>query len=275
VGIGVKVFISGACVSENIYTLIDPTVLSEAEFETHVVAALTCVYGEYFCIPFRGGFVFDGDLHLADLALIHRNLSHWFVIEVELVSHSLLSHVVPQVRCFEYGAPQTTCVDYLCRYVPGLTAQQAETFVKFVPRSVAVVANRAEATWSEILRAVNTQFMSVSVFTKQDGSLALETDGALYVPHVSLGFFYYNALNRSIRLDRGCGLAEGVIQIQDPFGSVGLWTARASEDAIWITKNVGDPGLEDRTMLQMLRTQSGTLTLRSPAMSLTQQGPLK
>jgi hypothetical protein len=260
-----KIFISGACQPENIFTLMDPTAFSEAEFEAHVVSALSCVYKDYFCIPFRGGFKFDEDVHVADLALVHKAFSHWFVIEVELVSHSLHSHVVPQVRCFEFGAPQKSCVDYLCRYIPTMTQKHAESLLKYVPRSVAVIANRADQLWTDVLRGVNTQFMAVSVFSKHDGGFALETDGSLYVPRESLGFFTYSALSRSIRMARGCGLAEGVIQIQDPYGNVGLWTARASEDALWITKNSGDPGLEDRIMLQMLRTASGELTLRRPA----------
>jgi hypothetical protein len=120
-GAGMKVFVKGSCTPENTYTLADPTTFSKGEFESHVLAALRCVYPEYYCIPFRGGFEFDGDTHEADLALIHREFSHWFILEVELVSHSLHSHVVPQVRCFQYGNPLDSCSDHLCRHVPNMT----------------------------------------------------------------------------------------------------------------------------------------------------------
>jgi hypothetical protein len=107
--------------------------------------------------------------------------------------------------------------------------------------------------------------MAVSVFSRSDGGYALETDGSLNVPDVSLGFFSYSAVNRTIRVSLSCGLPEGVIQIEDPYGSLGLWTVRASEDALWVTKNAGDPGIADRVLLQILRTQTGKLALRLPS----------
>ena len=260
-----KVFVGGACDRDNIFTLMDQTAFSESEFESHVVAALNCVYKDYLCIPFRGAFRFEGETHIADLALIHRNLAHWFVIEVELISHSLHGHVVPQVRSFKYGVPQNSCIDSLCKYVPNLSREQAQSFLEFVPRTVAVVANRPDRTWSEVLRAIDSQFIAVSVFERYDGFNAFETEGSLYAPSVSLGFFTYSASTRSFRMDRSCGLSEGVVQIQDPSGNVGLWTVRSSQDALWLTKNVGDPGLEDRGMFQMLKSDIGAITLRSPS----------
>lgn len=263
-GLRMRVFIGGECRPENLFSLVDPTEFSEAEFETHVYSALKCVYKDYYCIPFGGSFEFDGDVKVADLALIHKTFSHWFVIEVELVSHSLHNHVVPQVRCFQYGKPRNTCIQYLCRYIPGCSEAQAQTLMNFVPRSVAVVANRTEPEWVNALRSVNVQFMAVSVFKGHDDRFAFETDGSLNVPHVSLGFFTYSAATRTIRMDRSCGMPEGVVQIEDPYGSVGLWTVRGSEDALWVTKNLGDPGFRDRVLLQVLRTQTGKLTLRLP-----------
>lgn len=260
-----KIFVSGACEAQNIFTLVDPTSFSEKDFELHTLGALRCVYPDYHCVPFRGGFEFDGHVYEADLALVHKNLTHWFVLEIELVSHSLYAHVIPQVRSFRYGKPLSSCVDYLCRFVPGLSEAHAESLVRFVPYSVAVVANRAEPDWATALRSLDVQFMTVSVFNCCNGNFAHETEGSLYVPHLSLGFYNYSAADRSIRLDHSCGLAEGVVQMEDPSGSTGLWTIRATEDALWVTKNTGDPGLPDNRMLQVLKTQTGKLTLRLTA----------
>ena len=48
-----------------------------------------------------------------DLALVANDLSHWFVVEVELLSHSLDGHVLPQMRCLKYGEPQLGCVEII------------------------------------------------------------------------------------------------------------------------------------------------------------------
>ena len=259
-----RTFVNGACEPANIFAQVDPTSFSEAEFEVHVLQAFRCVYRDYHCIPFRGGFAFEGVRHEADLALVHRTFSHWYVIEVELLAHSLHAHVIPQVRCFRYGNPLESCVDYLVRFIPDMSEARAEALIKFVPYAVAVVANRFDLDWSSTLRAVETQLLTVSVFEKHDGTFAHETEGALYFTRESLGFHLYSALDRSFRLNRNCGLTEGELQIEDPLGNVGLWTVRLSSDALWVTKNVGDPGLPDKTMLQLLRTQTGRLTLRVP-----------
>ena len=259
-----RTFVNGTCEPANIFAQVDPTSFSEAEFEVHVLKAFQCIFSDYHCIPFRGGFEFESVRHEADLALVHRNFSHWYVLEVELLSHSLHGHVVPQVRCFRYGAPLESCVDYLVRFIPDMTDARAEALVRFVPYTVAVIVNRFDLEWQSSLKVVETQLLTVSIFEKLDGSFALEAEGTLYIPRESLGFFVYSALDRSIRLSRKCGLAEGEVQIEDPYGGVGLWTVRAASDTLWVTKNVGDPGLPDNSMLQVLRTQTGKITLRLP-----------
>jgi len=72
----------------------------------------------YRCIPFRADFSFDNQVKRSDLALVHQSLSHWFVVEIELVSHSLMGHVVPQVRCFRYGEPFSIVREPLVRGDP-------------------------------------------------------------------------------------------------------------------------------------------------------------
>lgn len=257
-------FIGGACRPDTIYSLVDPTMFTELEFEQHVRAALECVYRDYHCIPFRGVFQFDGDTNVADLALIHKQFKHWFVIEVELVSHSLYGHVIPQVRSFQYGTPADSCAEQIGDGVPQCDIKQARTLLKFVPKSVAVVANRADKNWIEVLRGHNVQFVAVSIFKTTYGGYALETEGSLDEPSVSLGFFTYSATNRAIRVSLSCGLPIGELQIEDPYGTVGSWTVRAAPDALWITKNAGDPGFEDNTLLQIIRKRTGKLTLRIP-----------
>ena len=262
-----RTFISGACTADKIYSLVDPSGFSEDHFEQHVMAALTCVYPEYHCVPFRGGFAFDENSFEADLALVHKSFSHWFVIEVELLSHSLQHHVLPQVRAFRFGRPLESCVTYLCRHIPNVDASRAYSLLRYVPKNVAVIANRQDAEWAATLRGCDVQFLSVSIFERADGTIAHETEGSLYVPHQSLGFFSYYSPARSFRMPLGAEFDEGDIQIEDPFGVVGLWTVRYAKDAVWVTKQVGDPGIPNKSLLQVLRTHTGRITMRLPAAS--------
>lgn len=141
-----RTILTGDCEPDNIFRLIDPTQFVEIDFEAEVVKALTCLLPEYECGVFAGNFVHEGERRSADLALIHKTMSHWFVVEVELAGHSLTQHVLPQVRCFRYGEAEESCVTSLCRGFSALSRSQAETVLKFLPRYVAVVRRRAKIT---------------------------------------------------------------------------------------------------------------------------------
>lgn len=259
-----RIFVAGQCKTENLFHVVDPTTFSEVEFEAEVVAALRCAYPDYHCGVFRGSFRLDGERRGADLALIHRTFSHWFVVEVELISHSLERHVLPQVRCFRYGEPEPECVTSLCNGFPAIERGRAESLIRYVPRSVVVVANRFDSTWANALRALDVQMLVVSVFEDQGGRRGHELDGKLEVAKESLGFAIYSAIDKSLRLPKSTSLPLGDIQIEDPFGISAVWAVRATDTALWITRKVGDPGLPHNEYVQVIRTIDGRITLRLP-----------
>jgi hypothetical protein len=260
----VRVLIVGECRPENVFRFLDPSEFLEAEFEPEVIRALCCAFPDYLCGVFRGCFLLEGVRCKSDLALIHKSLSHWFVIEVELVAHSLQSHVLPQVRCFRFGEPEEACVKSLCRAFPQLDVGQAKSLLRYIPRSVAVVANRFDPTWEIALRGLDVQLLIVSVFKDIGGGTAREIHGRLQVTRESVGFAKYSAIDRSLRLSKSCGLAVGDIRVEDPRGVAAIWTVREGNNTLWITKRSGDPGLPHDEYIQILRTFDGRITLKLP-----------
>ncbi len=257
-----KYFLVGECKKENVFQLVDPTQFLEVEFEAEVVKALTCLLPDYFCGVFAGTFKLDGQRRSSDLALIHRHFTHWFVIEVELTSHSFESHVLPQVRCFQYGEPEDSCITSLCRGFKGLDADRAKSILQHVPRFVAVVANRAEPQWEAQLRAVEVQMLTVSVLRDYQGRSGYEMEGKLNVQRESIGFAKYSAPDNSLRLPKSCGLPVGQIQIEDPFGVVATWVVREDGNTLWITKEKGFISLGHDSYVQVIRTIEGRLSLK-------------
>src|SRR5712691_2053095 len=110
-----KIILIGDCAPDRIYRMSDPYAPYENEFELAVAKILSCIYSTYHCVMFSGGFLYGDRLYRPDLALVSKDLSHWFVLEVELVSHSLERHVLPQALAFRYGDPQQDCVTLLAR----------------------------------------------------------------------------------------------------------------------------------------------------------------
>lgn len=257
-----KQFSDIGCSREGVFRQLDPTGFVEIEFESEVVRALTCLLPDYLCGVFAGSFVFDNERRAADLALLHKSLSHWFVVEVELASHSLDAHVLPQVRCLRFGEAEETCITSLCRAFVGLSRGEAELILKYVPRFAAVVVNQLDAEWEAILKALDVQLLVVSVFADSNGRRAHELDGHLHVARESIGFATYSARDRSLILPKTCGLPTGPLQIEDIYGITAIWISRENGDTLWVTKEHGTPDLTHGSYVQVIRTFDGRISLR-------------
>lgn len=256
--------IVGDCLAKNIFNQMDPDIPLEAEFESVVVRALTCLYKGYRCFRFTGGFEYEGKCYEPDLALVASDYSHWFVIEVELITHSLDGHVMPQVRCFQYGTPKPECSIILAREL-GISHEHAKSIVEYVPRSVAVIANRHNETWEIKLQAHTIPLLTVALFRTPDGGEAIELNGRLDVLKENLGFGTYSSIDRSLLFSDIIRLPEGQVQITDPNGTVGLWNVLRQGSAIWVTKDEGTPDIGDQSFLQLIRSFDGELVLRPTA----------
>lgn len=258
-----RTILVNGCSPDRVFGLMDPDAPTEEELETSVQAALNCAYPSYRCEPFRGSFRYDDRVYQPDLALIARDLSHWFIIEVELTSHSFDGHVLPQVKAFRYGAPQPDCKTWL-KGIMNVDAKQLDTFLTLVPRAVAVIANRRDPSWQPILRSHDIQYLTVSAFRSANKIEAIEIDGSLEVVSKSLGFGQYSAVDRSLKFPKGTRLPSGEIQLNEPSGSVATWSVTDGTDALWVTKKVGSPSLANDNFVQLIQTVDGRLSLRIP-----------
>lgn len=260
-----KRLLTGECNEDNIFQLVDPTMFVEIDFEAEVVKALTCLFPDYWCGVFAGMFILEGERRSADLALIHKSLSHWFVVEVELAGHSLDGHVLPQVRCFRYGEADQTCASSLLAAFSFLNREQANALLAYIPRYVAVVGNMPDPKWAGALRALDVQYLTVSVYRDRNGRSAHEVEGRLIARTESLGFARFSAIDNCLRINKGCGLPPGAVQIIDQFGNPALWTIREASGVLWISKDRGPALLEHEGYVQIIRTFDGRISLRPSA----------
>ncbi len=254
----------GDCVLERQFVLADPDSTLEVEFEASAVKALNCFYPQHQCIVFGGSFLYEDKISKPDLALVARDLSHWFVIEVELASHSLEKHVLPQVRAFRYGEPQPDCSMILARELD-IPLSAAQTLVRLVPRGTAVVANRPDAAWEQALAAIPAQYVSLTKFRTLTGDEAVEIEGHLETDTRHLGFGTYSAVDRSFRFSTLVEVSDGVVSVRDHYGSDGIWKCTRDGPNVWLTKEVGVPAIEHGTIMQLVRLANGPYALRLPS----------
>jgi hypothetical protein len=254
----------GDCVKNNLFEIWDADAARETEFELIVAKALMCIYPAYHCFPFGGTFKLEDNISRTDIALVAKDMSHWFVIEVELISHSLDGHVLPQIRTFRYGEPQPDCISVLSREL-SMNPSQIKTFFMTVPRTVAVIANKRHRDWEIALRSLQVQMLTVSAFNSPAGIQAIEIDGRLIAQQEHLGFGVYVATDRSLRFHQGVQLPDGEIMVDDFSDAGSIWTVTRDTLFAWVTKNQGTPDLVNGCYVQMIRIFGGRFSLkRSP-----------
>jgi len=256
----VSMLIVGRCRSSHRFQMLDATSMPEAEFENDVAQALMCYEPGFVCVPFHGTFTFERESYRPDLALVARDASHWFVIEVELVTHSLHGHVVPQVRALRYGEPQPDCVESLANGA-SISRSQASRLINDVPRSVLVAVNRRLVEWEYALRAVDVGLVSISVYGAPEGERAYEVNGTLEIPVACLGFGTYSATDRGVIFPRAVGLSAGIVQIEEVESGHGLWKVIHDGARSWLVRTDGEPSIGDGELVQLQRTLKGRILL--------------
>ena len=257
-----KMLLTGDCVIDNVFSIVDPTSFIEGAFEAEVAKALTCFYPNYWCGVFSGAFTLEGDTRKSDLALIHKSVSHWFVIEVELASHSLEHHVLPQARSLRYGEPDDSCITSITTAFDHVSRSDAESILRYIPRYVAVISNLYDAEWKISLNGLDVQYSTVSVYQNLSGKIAHEMEGRLSARQESLGFARYSAIDNCMRIKHGCGLPVGNIRIIDQFGNPASWTIHEEKGTLWISKDNGPTFLKHQSYVQIIRTYDGDFLIR-------------
>jgi hypothetical protein len=249
------------CQADQIFAMTDPDLPNETEFEAITLRAFGCIYPQYQCVVFGGKFFHEEEYRKPDLAMVARDRSHWFVVEVELVSHSLEGHVLPQIRALRYGEPQKDCAEILSREM-GIDLGEALTLITRVPRAVLVVANKPRSDWEHAVRAHQAQYVVVTRFQSASGREAFEIDGVLAAAKESLGFGIYSAADAMIRFVAAVKLPDGQIQMESNGSGASLWQVIRDDRYAWVAKASGRLDLPDGVHVQLIRTIDGRITLR-------------
>lgn len=240
--------------------LIDPTAAIEDSFSGCVRQILAQLHADCHVAVFNPLIENDGAGWRPDLAVIHRSLAYWFVVEVETINHSLVKHVLPQVTAFRDGRFGDEASVQLSA-ITHRSLDECATILRYVPRYVAVVANHNSVEWRHKLEAESVQFVGIDVFRRRDSWPGYLVHGELYVPQSSVGFGIVHASMQAIQFKRDTFWCDGRFVIADPTGT-GAWKCTCEQGRAWLQKEAGLITFSEGSFVQALVKDDGSLLLR-------------
>jgi hypothetical protein len=150
----------------------------EEDYEELIRQYSGILFPQWVCAPFKADVTGeDGATKRPDLALIDPNYRTWWVVEVELASHSLASHVLPQVEAFRTGSYSGEHASYLNKEMPALDVDRLSQMMLGAPPEVLVIVDRPETGWLPILQAVGVYLSIVEPFRDVANHLLLRVNG--------------------------------------------------------------------------------------------------
>lgn len=158
----------------------------EADFSNVVKAELSEMLPAFSVLEFSP-FILgeEGSRRRPDLAIVHRDYSMWIVVEVELDSHPLQSHVIPQVRTFATGNYDSSHADFLHAKDPTLDKDKLRNLTMYHPPTISVVVNSRsvlEDGWDVLELDYSARLTFFESFRARNGDVIFSVSGYLPTP---------------------------------------------------------------------------------------------
>jgi hypothetical protein len=240
----------------------------EGDFQSLIVTRAPELFEKFYVAPF--GLVVESEhgTAKADLALIDRGYRAWWVIEVELVTHSLQGHVLPQVRRLataEYGQNAVAC---LTVGNTDLNPARLSDMVKGAQPTVLVVANGPCPEWIVPLAAFDAHVAIVEVYRSDRDNVILRLDGYFpeYAAHLVSECFVDLTLRRLLVVDSPASLPVANGETLEIAFAGGLTAWRRVDIANRVYLNpLGPNPLFARRRYRLMKSEEGDLRFEDPS----------
>lgn len=173
--------INGVC-----YERVAPNSFYEDEIERYILIHSPYLYPDHHVLPFKLLVSSpDGqpDSARADLVFIAKNYSEWWIVEIEMLDHSLEGHIIPQMQTLyfaEYGEREAK---YIHNKEPSLELDRLTSLIKECPPGLLVIANgQPPGDWIGELKRFNVQVSSFEIFRCIDQQDEIFVINGSYVP---------------------------------------------------------------------------------------------
>lgn len=153
----------------------------ESELENTIQSHIETVFPEYIAIPYKKDIYAPGVAQgrAPDLALIRKDYSDWWIVEVELEGHSI-KHVKAQVECFLNGTYNSFEV---AKYIKSkdndnlLNFDNLQVMINNHQPKVMIIVDDHVADWKDELKKLDVKICVFQVFKSTVGHRAYRLNG--------------------------------------------------------------------------------------------------
>ena len=245
---------------------ISPSALSEAEFERLLISNSEIIRENTVIVPFKKTVYSMENSARADLAMISVDYRYWIVVEVEMSSHDLLRHVIPQIRTLREAEYTQEYVAYIHSKRPELDKNKLSDLIRGESPEVLVIANKRNSEWEEALRRYDVHLMAIEIFRSEFNQTIFVIDGNL--PAVEQNFL--SDLSSIEMLPRCWKLSSPAALSVEPgerfpivIGEqVTFWERFNTATAVYLTP-VGNPPIESGQKYRLYQSDSGMYVMRT------------
>ncbi len=168
-------------ISKNDRVYLPKSFSSEAQYEAVVLSEFRKKLLDFHVLPFKKEIQgVNGTRNIPDLAIVAKDLSCWFVVEVELAHHSLNSHVIPQVTTFVEGEYSDIHAQYLNSRLELDCYESLFSLVRYQRPIVLVVVDSSsvyQSDWHKELRSIGVKMAILEAYFNELDDCIVLHDG--------------------------------------------------------------------------------------------------
>lgn len=161
------------------YSPISKNALLESEFETILKQNSEVFAPACWIVPFRPTVYADGSSARPDFAIVDKDYSRWFVVEVEMGRHSLIGHVLPQVRTLRDAIYSQEHAALLASREPEIDLARLSDLFRGESPTIVVLVDRIEPEWERVLLGADVAMIAIELFRSERLRFILAVDGGL------------------------------------------------------------------------------------------------
>lgn len=144
----------------------------EDDLEKTIIAQVGEVFPDFFILPYKLTVrTADGESSKPDLALVRRDYTEWYVVEVELGHKGWKGHTEKQVRVFSSGIyPHVVTAEYFMGKEPTLDRNKLHALIKNYYPKVLIIVNDHPA-WAEDAKQYSASLLIFQMYNSDRGDI--------------------------------------------------------------------------------------------------------